>query len=82
MAGIPKGSSRPKKTEARASGEVYMGNDVGSKRTRWPVTERTDFSLPSSDCDCPPWEACEHLPTAPCTAEVSLEQWNFLKSIE
>ena len=82
MAGIPQGSSRSKKTEARASGEVYMGNDKSSKRTRWKVTERTDFSLPSSDCDCPPWEACEHLPTFDWTTEATLEQWNTLKSIE
>lgn len=47
------------------------------------ITERRDFSLPDTQCNCPPWERCEHLlPSIDAYQEVSLEDWNFLKSIE
>jgi hypothetical protein len=47
------------------------------------VTQRTDYSLPSSDCDCPPWEMCEHIKQPHDEMnEVTVEQWQFLKSIE
>lgn len=27
-----------------------------------PVTQRTDFSLRDTGCDCPPWDWCQHNP--------------------
>ena len=45
------------------------------------ITERRDFSLPETECDCVPWERCEHLPPE-LIEEVTPEQWLFLKSIQ
>jgi hypothetical protein len=54
------------------------------KRNRKPETaQHTQIPIPVSSCDCPPWELCEHTyQLHDEISEVSIETWDFLKSIK